>query len=297
MRALAIAVVMAMLAQRAAADSVVDEATRLQAALDYEGALAVLDRAIAAGGASIDDYAARQLLAGELAAGLDRADAARDHYARALAGQPEVRLPEGTSPKLVLPFEAARVRGAALRVHAARDGVAVALVVEADPLALVAGIAVGVADASGAQIVARHAVRVAVPAGQPLGDVTALDAAGNEGWRGPAAVLAKPVPGPAAVSRRGIWWPFAAAAGVAAVTGGISAWQLSVAQSDWNTLRADNGHHDYSQLLAVQQRGQDWANAANTALVVAGLAAVVTVVQVLRHREAQPTAPGVVARF
>src|SRR5580693_93728 len=136
---------MAMLAQRASADPAIDEATRLQGTLDYDGALAVLDRALAAGGASVDDYAARQLLAGELAAGLDRADAARDHYARALAVHPDARLPEGTSPKLVLPFEAARVRGAALRVHAVRDGGEVALVVDADALALVAGIAVGVA--------------------------------------------------------------------------------------------------------------------------------------------------------
>ena len=80
----------------AAADPVIDDATRLQTALDYEGALAVLDRALAAGGATADDYAARQLLAGALAAGLDHVDAARDHYARALAVRPDIRLHQAT---------------------------------------------------------------------------------------------------------------------------------------------------------------------------------------------------------
>jgi hypothetical protein len=296
-RALVATIVMAVLAGVGAADPIVDEATRLQAALDYDGALAVVERALAAGGATRDDYAARQLLAGELAAGLDRGDVARDHYAHALAVQPELRLPEGTSPKLVLPFEAARMRGAELRVHAVRDGDEIALVVDADPLALIAGIAVGVADASGAQLIARHALRVIVPAAQPIGDVTALDDAGNAVWGGAATVIAKPVPA-VTPPRRGVWWPFAAAAGVAAATAGVAAWQVSVAQSDWNALRADNGHHDYSELVAVEHRGEAWAITANAAFVVTGVAVIITVVQALRHPEhVRAGGVGVAGRF
>ena len=268
----------------AAADPVIDDATRLQTALDYEGALAVLDRALAAGGATADDYAARQLLAGALAAGLDHVDAARDHYARALAVRPDIRLPDGTSPKLVLPFEAVRVHGGvALRARAVRGHDAIVLAIEADPLKLIAGIAVHAGDASGAEIVDRHATRVAVPEGMAVGDVAALDAAGNEVWRGPAATLAQ-VSFPAAPTSRSahLVWPFAVAAGVAVGWGSVSAWRLSVAQTEWNNLRANNGHVDYSTLVGVQNRGEDWALSANAAFIVAGVAAAIGAVQLVR---------------
>jgi hypothetical protein len=283
-RALVTAMALVASARLAAADPVVDEATRLQTALDYEGALAVLDRALAAGGATVDEYAARQLLAGELAAGTGHDDVARDHYARALAVQPDLRLPDGTSPKLVLPFEAVRVHGhLALRARAVRGHDAIVLAVEADPLKLIAGIAVHAGDASGAEIVDRHAQRVAVPEAMAVGDVAALDAAGNEVWRGPASTLAQ-VAFPTLEPHRGkpLVWPFVVIAGVAAGWGGVSAWRLSVAQSEWNNLRTDNGHVDYSTLVGVQNRGEDWALSANTAFILTGVAAAVAVVQILR---------------
>jgi hypothetical protein len=134
-----------------------------------------------------------------------------------------------------------------------------------------------------------------------VGDVAALDAAGNEVWRGPAATLAQVAfpepmqPGPRLV------WPFAVAAGVVATWGGVSAWRLSVAQSEWNSLRAESGRVDYSTLVGVQNRGEDWALSANTAFILTGVAVAVAVVQILRrpqlHVEVGPTVVGVGGHF
>src|SRR4051812_12229978 len=82
------------------------EAIRLEAALEYDQALAIVDRMIAAGTVTEPARLAElHLSAGRLAAGLDHADIARDHFARALALRPELALPAGTSPKLTAPFD------------------------------------------------------------------------------------------------------------------------------------------------------------------------------------------------
>ena len=106
MRALAIVLA---LAATAHADEL-DDARALEANLAYEKALALIEAAIAHGNADSHRLAEMYLEAGKLSAGLDRAIEAEDFFAHALAIDPTLALPEGTSPKITAPFYAARSR-------------------------------------------------------------------------------------------------------------------------------------------------------------------------------------------
>src|SRR5262249_28160285 len=140
--ALGLALAIALTAGRALADDELARARRLEASLEYEQALATVEGALDRGGADPARLVELHLLAGRLAAGLDRAAAAEDHFARVLALRPDTALPPGTSPKLTAPFAAARARSAPLEVHATAVGGLVALVVSRDALGLVSGISV-----------------------------------------------------------------------------------------------------------------------------------------------------------
>ena len=306
MRALATLLVVAVAvaaAPVARADDELAEAERLKAALDYQDALAIVDRLLARGGAAPDRLAQLHLLAGTLAAGLDRAALAEDHFARLLAIEPGATLPPGTSPKITAPFDAARARTEPLHISArAADGV-VALALGPDPLGIVVGIDVDAVDASGRhlEIADGRTTRVALPPGVRVSEVRALDASGNRVWAGPVSgepsgpaaapppsppaptpaaarvALTRPAPAPSpGLARR--WSTWAALGGVALAAGGFSAWRFEVAQTDWNTLRAEDNQHDYSALQAVEQRSRHWALAANIGFGVAAAAAVTTAI-------------------
>ena len=333
MRALATLLVVAVAVAAvpvARADDELAEAERLKAALDYQDALAIVDRLLARGGAAPDRLAQLQLLAGTLAAGLDRPALAEDHFARLLAIDPGATLPPGTSPKITAPFDAARTRTTPLHVSArVADGV-VALALGADPLELVVGIEVDAVDASGRhlEIADGRATRVALPPGVRVHEVRALDATGNRVWVGPAsgepgvpAAAQAPVPATAptpAVARVAVsrpaptpspglarrWSTWAALGGVALATGGFAAWRFEVAQTDWNTLRAEDDQHDYSALQAVEQRSRHWALAANIGFGVAAAAAVTTAIVFATRPHAShlsvavgPTGVGLAGRF
>src|SRR5262249_10663726 len=147
------------------ADDLAD-AKKLEAALDFEGALAIVDRVIAGGGADRDKLVELHVFAARLAAGLDREPVAEDHFARALALSPSMTLPEGTSPKIVRPFETARAHTVPLRVTGSVDRGVATVVADSDALALVAGIAVDVVE-HGERRVLREAQgrRVEIPDG------------------------------------------------------------------------------------------------------------------------------------
>ena len=253
----------------APADNSLAEAIRLEAALEYEQALAIVEKIIAAGTTTEPARLAElHLYAGRLAAGLDRADAARDHFARALELRPDLALPAGTSPKITAPFDAARATPP-LRLLAARDGT----VVDADALGLV-----------------HH-----------IDGLTAYDDHGNVVWRGELPPALPPPPPPASqagiAGRAGTW---AIAAGGALVIGGLCAWRFQVAQDDWDRLSQD-GNHDYTQLRAVEARGDHWGIAADVSFGVAAAAGVTTVILYVMHRPAPvvvgPQYVGVAARF
>jgi tetratricopeptide (TPR) repeat protein len=250
-RLVAIALVLG-LAATARADDDLAEAIRLEAALDYEQALAVVTR-ILDRGAATDPQAVAELhfYAGRLAAGLGRADEARQHFAIALALNPTLSLPPGTSPKLLAPFEQAHATTVKLRAHATAEG---AVIVDADPLGLVARTTIG------------HEPR-------------AYDMHGNVVWRPEQPPAPPPPPPPSASPSPGIaarWQTWGIVSGGAAVIGGLCAWRFSVAQDDWNQASQD-GRHDYTQLRAIEHRGDRWALGANIGFGVAAAAGVTAI--------------------
>jgi hypothetical protein len=280
----------------ARADDALDEARRLQAALEYEQALVVVERAIDRGGNDRARYVELELLAGTLAGGLDRADAARDHFARALALRPDATLPYGTSPKITAPFDAARATATALRISAHASAGEVVLDVAGDPLHLVAGMRVA------SQLV--HATRAPLPAGATTIDVVAIDTRGNELWSGTIAVAIErpPPPPPPHRSLLARWQTYAIVTGVAVAGGALCAWRFQVAQDEWNTLRAEDGQHDYSQLVAVENRARGWAIGANVAIGVVAAGAIATTIAFVGGRRrvavvASPTALAIGGRF
>lgn len=293
----------------ARADDDLAEARRLEASLDYAGALTVAERVIARGGADPSRLAELHLLAGRLAAGLDRRERAEDHFARALALRPDVTLPAGTSPKLTGPFDVARVRALPLRLHATANQGLVTLHLDADALGLVAGIGVHVVDAAGAHqdLTARAATRLAIPAHTTAIEVAALDNHGNRVWAGAPLAAVSPTITPASPGRdtpaRGprraaiARWPvWTAATTVALAAGGLAGWQVTRAQDDWDRLR-DSGTADYSDLAAVETRGTRWALAANVAFGLGTLTAITALVLYTRGDHLTVSPAGIQGRF
>lgn len=285
------AIIMA-LAAVAHADPDLDEARRLQGQLAYDQALAIVERAIARGTADPKQLAALHELAGELTAGLDRAMDAEEHFSRLLAIDPDAALPAGTSPKITAPFYAARGNTARLVINAMIDASVVEVRVTGDNRGFVQGVAATVTDASGATQTVRepHGLRLELPAGAHVTSIAVLDEHGNRVWTD-AAPVAKPAPPPppppaprpAPLYARWSTWTIAGTAALA--VGGVCAWRFSVAQTDWNDLSTAQPPHDYSELRAIEQRGDRWALAANISFGVAGAAAIGAVLALALHHD------------
>jgi hypothetical protein len=194
-----------------------------------------------------------------------------------LALAPATTLPEGTSPKLTEPFDAARARAVPLRVHAALDGMTMVFTVDADPLALVHGAAVLLADTS--VRTERSALRVELFSGAQLAEVRALDAFGNIVWRETAnGVLLEishasrdPGPPPAPLYRR--WYVWGVATVVALGVGAGCGAQMRSQQDKWDELKG-LGTTDYSVLQDIEARGRGFALAANISFGVAAATAI-----------------------
>ena len=231
------------------------EAIRLEAALEYDQALAIVERLIASGAASDPERLVElHLYAGRLAAGLERQDAARAHFAIALSLDPTLALPPGTSPKITAPFDAARATSQSLRVHATPAGA----MIDADPLGLV----------------------------RRTDGFVAYDEHGNVVWRG-AAPAAPPTTPRATIETRpgfaGRWTTWVGVAGGALVIGGLCAWRFQVAQDDWNRASQD-GMHDFTQLRAIEDRGNRWGVATEVGFGVAAAATVTAAILYVVHR-------------
>jgi hypothetical protein len=265
------------------------EARRLKQQLDYRGALAATLRAIAAGDHDPPGLRAAYALAGELAAGLGDDDAAVEHFVHLLVLDPTATLPAGTSPKITAPFAEARAQAHAAGALTARleeTGDGVALVVERDPLGMVAGARLRWGDrelrATGA-----GRLELAVPAGVRF-EAALVDRHGNALFAAPGERPAgRPDPGDRPPSRRGAppWAHPAPWAGVAAVAGGVAAvaaLRVRSAQREWDRLRDEDGVHDFSRLRAVEERGRRNARVANVALAAAAVAGTAAVALLAR---------------
>jgi hypothetical protein len=239
-----IVVVLLLLVSIAHADPL-DDARRLEAQLEFEPALVIVEKLISDGGNDRDHLVELHLFAGKLAAGLDRRDVAEDHFARALSLAPSTTLPEGISPKIALPFAAARVHSGPLVISDAGQ-------VEADPVNLVATV-----RKSGDRLVA-------------------FDVHDNMLWskriEAPRPIIVEPVPRP--FYKRPVVW--GSVAFTALAVAGVGAWRFSSAQNEWDERRA-GGMTDYTTLQSIEDRGNRWGLVANVGAAAALLSTVVTV--------------------
>lgn len=297
MRAVAIALVVALAALPARADDgapsgddALAEAIRLEAALDYNAALVIVEREIARGAADHDRLVTLHLFAGKLAAGLERPQVAEDHFARVLALAPTTTFAAGTSPKITGPFDAARGHTVPLRVATAVEHGAVVVKPEADPLGLVAGMAVTIVEntvGSEREIRAMQRLRIELPAGARAIAVSALDAFGNRVWSQPIAATGAALDEPNGSARRlrplVARWPFwASGTAIALAAGGVCAWRFDSAQSEWKQLKNGLAVPEYAELQAIERRGRRWALAANISFGVAAASTIVAIITAAR---------------
>lgn len=238
-----IVIVLLLLASIARADTL-DEAKRLEAQLEFEPALAIVEKAIRDGGHARVQLVELHLFAGKLAAGLDRRDVAEDHFARVLSLAPSTKLPEGISPKILLPFDAARAKSGPLVIRA--DGQ-----VESDPMNLVSTIR-------------RERDRL-----------VAFDVHDNLLWsrliEQPVVVRETPR---RPVYKRPVVWGSVAATSLAIA--GLGAWRFSSAQNEWID-RKTAGMTDFTALQSIEDRGRRWGLVANVGAAAAILSTVITV--------------------
>ncbi len=278
------------------------EAERRKATLDWAGALAAVDRALAAGDGTPASVARAHQLAGELAAGLGQRALAVAHFEQWLAIEPAGALRAGASPKITTPFEQARARVAtlgSLRVVARAGAAGVVVAVDSDPFAMVAAVRARWLDDRGV-VGSRQGDgpapwTLAIPAGARQVEVDALDGHGNVLWTG--AVATRGVvddgddrPGRPVWAR---WKPWASVSALGLVVGGVFAWRLDAAQDEWNRLRAEPGAHDFSALVAVEDRGRRHALVANLAFGAAAASAIVAIVWGVRAAGEPPRDRGV----
>ncbi|HTJ47370.1 MAG TPA: hypothetical protein VL463_34965 [Kofleriaceae bacterium] len=264
------------------------EARRMKASLDWDHALALAERALADGDADPARVRALHELAGELAAGLDRDDVAIAHFDALLALAPDATLPAGTSPKIAARFDVARDRARTRRgltVHAAIDPIGLAVVVDEDPLAMVTGArARFTSGRAPGEIVVRGTgtIAIAIPKGATQIELAAIDARGNALWVGGAPAIAT-APRGGAHHHWGATTTWSVVAGGSLALGTIAAWRFRAAQDEWDALRADDTHHDYSELTAVETRGRRWALAADVAFGAAAVTGVIAIVVGIRE--------------
>lgn len=239
-----VVVVLLLLASIAHADRL-DDAKRLEAQLEFEPALVIVEKLIADGGNDRDHLVELHLFAGKLAAGLDKRDIAEDHFARALSLAPSTSLPEGISPKIALPFAAARSHSGPLVISDSGQ-------VQSDPMNLVS--------------------TVRTDAGQ----LVAFDVNDNLLWSNLVEeqhpIIVEPVHRPF-YKRPGVW------GGVALTSlaiAGVGAWRFSTAQNEWDERKAA-GMTDLTTLQSIEDRGRRWGLVANVGAVAALLSTVVTV--------------------
>jgi tetratricopeptide (TPR) repeat protein len=285
----------ALTAQVAAADGSAsfDRARARKQQLDFAGALADLRRGLADGGNVLSAVVDAYLLAGELAAGLDRTDEAVDAFQHALELDPARTLPDGTSPKIVAPFQTARTWAQAhgrLTFHTTDEPDHLVIVIDNDPLGLVAGAHAVVVDAAGQRSEVRvhgtAGIRVPRPAAFSTVGVEIVDAHGNELGNlsivrpsvaaGPPSHHARP----RLLARWEIW--AIAALGTGAI-GAVEGLRVRNAQDEWDRLRADDGAHDYSELVAVEHRGRNAAIGADVGLGLAAVTGAIAVVLAIRE--------------
>jgi hypothetical protein len=253
-------------------------------AVRYDDAQVLLVEALQSGTNSPEELAEIYRLSASTAIVLGQADAAEQYYRRWLALVPTASLPESVAPKLRQPFVAAQAYMAAhgrLSVKAQRLGDVVDVIVESDPLGMVASVALD--DGEPRALGADRTAHLALVAAQTSTSVRVLDEFGNRllELRGGAIAHVEPPrdSGPTALAhaprlpvyRRPLAWTIA---GSAFAIGGI-AFGLAArsAHADVVEISANPHEHFASELDAARSRRERNALVANIGFVAAGACA------------------------
>ena len=295
-------------------DSALARARVALAELRYEESNRLLDDALRAGGNTAEQVVEIYRLHGEVLAALGRASDAILKFERLLLLAPETRLADGVSPKISEPFQAAQQSTASLQPLRIRCAVnraeptTVAVVAEADPLAMVAGVEVVYRTRDGRRATAEPAgeateLVVLEPHTRPLW-VAVVDEHGNRlrtrdipscrditeasdqvRVRPPAGRSPRDQPpAPRFYARWTVWAGVAVGVGALATYFGLEA---NSAFDEIERMHADSESYEYVAARSVEQRAERNALAANISFAVAGAAAITAVVLMWRSRSAR----------
>jgi hypothetical protein len=252
--------------------------------LHFDRALEALDAALRAGDNSPAQLARIHRLLGEVSASLGLADAAVGHFQHWLMLEPTGELEEGASPKLLQPLADARrllQDRAPLQVRYRVDSAApsITLLVDSDPLTMVAGMRVTVHRAGAALATVEQrsggALTVALPPGPLDVELAALDRYGNRLVElGTIAVGRRARPRPL-VAR---WWAWGSLALAAAAIGTGFAAAEAVAQGDLDRATQQSPMNDFRDVHALEQSARSDALGVNVSFAIAGAFAITSVV-------------------
>jgi hypothetical protein len=166
-------------------DEPLDQARKDVDSSDYDAARTHLQAAIDAGTAGPDELAEIYKLTGIVESALGNTKEATTAYGKWIALDPKAKLPPGTSPKLVRPFDAAHKKPVKLEIktETKADPPSIALVIGSDPIGIARARVIVSADGKPEQQL-EHAgkgrIEIDLPRGRRLDlRVEALDAHGN----------------------------------------------------------------------------------------------------------------------
>lgn len=268
--------------------------------LQYDLARTSLAAALASGQASTEELVELHRLTGEVAATLGDAAAAQAAFERALALRPSTTLPDGVSPKIAEPFEAARRKlgDHHLIATATLGASSITVAIKDDPAGLVGGARALVISPDGteqqASVQGRGTLVIAVPALAPGAHarVELLDDAGNVlaeidadatggTMAGATDLVGATDTGPSKPLYKS-WWLWAGIGGVAAITGTVFGLSAKAAEDDLAALNMqvmqDEFSRDYAEAEALEDKARSRALGANLAFGVAAGCAIAAVV-------------------
>jgi hypothetical protein len=300
LRGLAALAVVAVVAGPARADDLANARAAVDAS-DYFAARGALDKALADGKASPEDLADIYRMKGIVDAALGNTAAATTAFGKWLALDPKASLPQGTSPKITRPFEAAqdqakRRQPIKVKTETAADPPSITLVIVSDPFLMIARARVEFRVDGGAEQKAEATgskrIQIDLPRGARIDlRVQALDEHGNRVAElgttdvpivilGAHAVAAKPVTTPAApraVNPRPLylrWWLWGGAA--VAIGAGATYFGLS-ARDETDRLAALNANsfdHPFTEASSLASDARRDAMIFNVGMGVAGAVAI-----------------------
>jgi hypothetical protein len=279
--------------------------------LEFEEARDTLARAERRGDHGPEALGEIYRLSGMVAGAYGDEVAAELHFSRWLAIWPDSELGDGFAPRIAEPFVRARIATEArghLRVArvTSADRQAVGLVVESDPLDMVAGALARFETADGVvrevRAVGKSPYMLSVPRGV-RGEIElyALDEHGNRLLAhaltsAPRAMVSSPgATAPSArhtSSGRPLYAQWIVWAGVASSLAGTSTYFGLRAQSDQRELDGlirNSREHEFRAAQEIQARGRKHARIANATGIAAGAAGAAAVVFLVTQRRADPS--------